>query len=71
MVKKELIHEPYNKFKGFAREKGITYSDIAALLGITPTTVSMKINGYSDFYLSEQKLLGKAYGADSNIFLEK
>ena len=68
-MKKERIHEPYNKFKGFAREKNITYADIATLLGVTPTTVSMKINGYSDFYLSEQKLIKSEYGAGDEIFL--
>lgn len=41
--KKKLIHEPYNKFKGFMRENGIIYSHIAELLGVTPTTVSQKV----------------------------
>ena len=66
---KEKIHEPYKKFKGFIREKGITYNDIAHLLGITTSTVSMKVNGYSDFYLSEQKLIEKEYGAKREFFL--
>lgn len=65
---KRLIHEPYNELKGFAVAKGITYADIARLLGITTTTVSQKINGYSDFYLSEQKLIKKTYGATNDIF---
>ena len=68
-MKKERIHKPYNKLKGFARENNITYADIGLLLGITPTTVSMKINGYSDFYLSEQKLIKDEYGAKDEIFL--
>ena len=51
--KKKLIHEPYNKLKGFMRENGIIYSHIAELLGVTPTTVSQKVNGQSDFTVSE------------------
>ncbi len=69
-MKKEkvLIHEPYNKLKGFAVEKGIKYADFAKLLGVTITTISMKINGYSDFYLNEQKLLKKHYGISDDFF---
>ena len=55
--KKKLIHEPYNKFKGFMRENGIIYSHIAELLGVTPTTVSQKVNGQSDFTVSEAELI--------------
>lgn len=67
--KKERIHEPYNNFKGFIRANGLTYKDIASTLGITISTVSMKINGYSDFYLNEIALLKNKYGAPDNIFL--
>lgn len=68
-MQRKKVHEPYNKFKGFAREKGITYEDIGKLIGVTPSTVSMKVNGYSDFYLSEQKLINKQYDAIDDIFL--
>lgn len=68
-MRRKMIHEPYNRLKGFAREKGITYEDIGKLIGVTPSTVSMKINGYSDFYLSEQKLISKQYNAQGDIFL--
>ena len=62
--KKKLIHEPYNK-----RENGIIYSHIAELLGVTPTTVSQKVNGQSDFTVSEAELIMRKYNADSKIFL--
>lgn len=65
---KKIVHEPYNKLKGFLYEKGITYDNVAHLIGVTASTVSMKINGYSDFYLSEQRLIKKEYGVDENFF---
>ncbi|MEG1558424.1 MAG: transcriptional regulator [Oscillospiraceae bacterium] len=68
-MKRARVHEPYNKLKGFALENGITYADIAKLLGITTSTVSMKINGFSDFYLNEQRLLKAKYGARDEFFL--
>lgn len=66
---KRLKHPPYVKLKGFMREKGITYKDLAGLLGVTTSTVSMKINGKSDFYLKETKLIRDTYQANNDIFL--
>lgn len=68
-MKKAAIHQPYNKFKGFALENGLTYADIGQTLGITSSTVSMKVNGYSDFYVSELKLLKQKYNMTEEIFL--
>lgn len=67
--RKNLVHKPYNKFKGFIRENSLTYKDIASSLGLTTSTVSMKINGHSDFYLSEIALLKSKYGLSDDIFL--
>ena len=69
MESKKRVHKPYNRFKGFLREKGLTYSDIAKLLGVTSSTVSMKINGYSDFYLSEQRLIRSEYLINEDVFI--
>lgn len=55
----KLLHSPYNKLKGFMREKEIVYSEMANLIGVTPTTISQKINGQSDFSLSEAELIKK------------
>ena len=66
---KGLKHAPYNKFKGFMAENQIRYSDIGKLIGVSASTVSQKVNGYSDFYLSEQKMIKKKYGATNDIFL--
>ncbi len=64
----ELIHQPYAKLKGWLRETGLTYEDLALLLGINKATVSQKINGKSDFYLSEVKVIMEHYNLESNIF---
>lgn len=66
---KRKLHEPYNKLKGFMREKGITINDLSLLLGISPATVCLKINGKSDFYLREGNKIIETYGCSYNIFL--
>lgn len=63
-----FIHKPYNKFKGWLRENNLTYNDIANVVGLSTTTVSAKINGQSDFTLSEINLIISEYGIDSSIF---
>lgn len=63
------VHEPYAKFKGFIREKGITYTDIAKTLEISETSVCQKVNGKSDFYLCQIEKLKSEYGMTTDIFL--
>ncbi len=65
---KKIIHAPYSRFKGWLREKGLTYADLAVLLGLNETTVSLKVNGQSDFYLSEVQIIRKKYNLKSDIF---
>lgn len=65
---KSTIHRPYLRFKGWLKEHEITYSDIALLLGISVTAVGFKINGKSDFTLSEIVLIRKKYNVEWNIF---
>ena len=67
-MERKKIHPPYTKFKGWMRENGITYSDIAVFLGVAPSTVCLKVNGSSDFLLSEIQLLKNKYNLDNNIF---
>lgn len=62
------IHSPYNKFKGKLREKGLTYADVAKVLCISETSVNHKINGISDFYISEVKEISKAFNINKDIF---
>lgn len=69
MPQKKRIHKPYKKLKGFLCERCLTYEQIGQVLGVTPTTVSQKINGYSDFYLSEVQKIQAAFGATNDIFV--
>ena len=62
------IHKAYNNFKGWLRSNGLTYKDVGTLLGLSVATVSAKINGQSDFLLSEIQILRKHYNLDSDIF---
>lgn len=69
MSKRSLVHKPYQKLKGFFCEKGLTYGHVGCLLGVTATTISQKMNGYSDFYLSEFQKIKDTYGATNDLFL--
>ena len=62
------IHNPYDNFKRWLGGNGLTYKDVSELLGLSIATVSSKINGQSDFLLSEIQLLKKHYNLDSEIF---
>ena len=62
------IHAPYNKLKGKLREKSLTYRDIAQTLHISEVAVSHKINGISDFYISEAKKLMTSFDINVDIF---
>lgn len=68
MKNKKMIHNPYSKFKGWLRENGLTYKDIAELIGNSVPTVNAKINGQSDFSLAEVNIIINKYGLDSAIF---
>lgn len=63
-----LIHKPYAKFKGWLRENGLVYKDIADLIGVSVVTVSAKVNGQSDFLLSEIKIIKRKYNLTDAIF---
>lgn len=65
---KEKIHPPYNKLKGYLREQSLTYSDIADILDISITAVNHKINGSSDFYVSEAKKIMNIFKTNADIF---
>lgn len=66
---KKSRHPPYTRFKGFLTERGITYRDIADLLGISTTAVGAKVNGKSDFSLSEAQIIKRKYKPEREIFL--
>ena len=62
------MHAPYGRFKGWLKENNVKYGELAELLGINVTTVTLKINGQSDFYLSEVRKMMDSYGLESKIF---
>lgn len=64
---KAKLHQPYNRLKGAIREKELTYADVAGMLGISKATLCRKINGESDFYMSEADKL-EANGFPHKIF---
>lgn len=63
------IHEPYNKLKGALREKGLKYSDVAKALKISETALGNKINGFSDFYISQIAIIENQFGIGLDVFL--
>lgn len=70
-MKNKLIHKPYNEFKGALRAKNLTYANVAELLNISETSVGFKINGKSDFYISEVEKILNAYNLQLDIFLNQ
>ena len=65
---KKLIHPPYERLKRCLKEQRITYEQVGELLGITATTVSLKMNGQSDFYWNEGEKMKQAYGLRKDVF---
>ena len=64
-----MKHEPYNKVKGKMREMGMTYQDVAEKLGMSRVLLGDKINGKSDFLVSEAVALANILSTEINIFL--
>lgn len=62
------IHKPYQKFKGWLRSENLVYKDIADFLGVSIQTVTAKVNGQSDFTLSEIKAMNSNYNLSNDIF---
>ena len=56
-----LKHKPYMKLKGKMKENNIIANDLAHLLNISSTAVLQKINGQSDFFLSEATKIVNEY----------
>lgn len=67
-MKRGKIHPPYNEFKTWLKDNQITYKNLAELLGLTAASILKKINGQSDFTLSEVQLIKSKYGLDDTIF---
>lgn len=62
------FHKPYTNFKIWIRENNLNYNKIGDFLGISTVAVCRKINGQSDFTLSEINALKEKYMLKSDIF---
>lgn len=49
----------YNKLKGIMAEHHITQEKLAMELEVSKTTLNFKINGISDFTITEAKIISK------------
>lgn len=63
-----MVHKPYMNFKGWLTEKKLTYKDIGDKLGLSVATICAKINGQSDFTLSEVNMIRDKFGYNGNFF---
>ena len=61
-------HVPYKAFKHAMAGKGLTLRDVAAAIEVTEATLSQKVNGSSDFYLSEIRTICKTFDFDIVLF---
>ncbi|EHI98102.1 helix-turn-helix domain protein [Clostridium sp. DL-VIII] len=52
----------YSKLKGLMAEKRITQQELAEILKITGSALNYKINGKSDFSVTEAKLVSSFFG---------
>lgn len=67
---KKRVHAPYVTLKRALAGAGVTYRMVAELIGVSETTVQLKINGYSDFYISEQRKICQKWNINPDIFFE-
>lgn len=63
-------YTPHEKLKRTLLEEGITYKEVACVIHTTEATVMCKVNGDSDFYISEMKAICAVFGIDPAVFVE-
>ena len=68
---KNRVHAPYVALKRALAGAGVTYKMVAELIEVSETTVQLKINGYSDFYISEQKKICEKWDIPVAVFFEE
>lgn len=67
----KLKHQPYTAFKLWLAGHGYVYKNVAECIDCSEATVQMKINGSSDFLLTEVKDICRHLGCDPAIFFER
>lgn len=60
----------YPKVKGYLVEKGIKQKEVAAVLKMTTSTFNNKLNGFSDFTISDVKKMCYEFGMNAEIFFD-
>lgn len=63
-------HAPYTAVKRWFAGHGITYKDVGEVINCSEATVQLKLNGGSDFYITEQIAICNRFGMDPAIFFE-
>ena len=64
-------HAPYTAFKNAIAGKGLTLKDVAEVINSSEATVQLKLNGGSDFYITEQMMICERFGLDPALFFAK
>jgi len=68
VAKRTRVCKPYTRFKAFLVENNIKQKTIADLLGVKLSTLSQKLNGWSDFDYTEVEIICDEYGLSADIF---
>lgn len=64
-------HAPYIAVKRWLAGHGITYKDVAEVINCSEATVQLKLNGGSDFFITEQIAICERFSMDPSVFFEK
>lgn len=67
-MNKQKQHKPYETFKRMITSMGLHYEDVAKVIGSTGAMVQLKVDGYSDFYISEQRAISERLGIGADVF---
>lgn len=69
MKKIQRRHTPYTKFKAYLDECGINQSEVAKLLGKSPSAFNQNLNGTGgDFSVSEIRLICSTFSISADEY---
>ncbi len=63
-------HAPYTAVKRWLAGHGITYKDLAQVINCAEPTITIKLNGGSDFFITELMMICNKFGMDPALFFE-
>lgn len=67
-MKRESKHQPYEKLKKALMLMGVTYKQVSQVIGTSESTVMLKINGGSDFFITEMMTISDEFGIPMATF---